>query len=86
MLLKQWAKEKKDDTFLRKKAEEKQRSITIMISVDGKRTVFPMKLKLEGKRLNKDIKKKNFKKDLMNLTEKNHKINMNSEHSVSSNK
>ena len=57
-----------------------------MISADGKRTVFPVKFKLEGNRLNKDIKKENFKKDLMNLTEKNHKINMKSEHSVSTNK
>ena len=27
---------------------EKQNSATIMISVDGKETVFPMKLKLQG--------------------------------------
>ena len=48
MLLKQWAKEKKeDDTFLREKIEEEQNSVTIMISVDGKWTVVPMKLKLE---------------------------------------
>ena len=37
-------------------------------------------------RLNKGIKNENFKKDLMNSTEVNHKISMNSEHSVSSNK
>ena len=49
MLLKQWAKEKKDDTFPRKKAEEKQGMDTIVISVDGKGKIFPMKLKLEGK-------------------------------------
>ena len=49
MLLKQWTKEKKeDDAFLRKKREEKQNSATIMISVDEKGTVFPVKLKLEG--------------------------------------
>ena len=36
------------DTFLRKKAEEKQNSAKIMISVDGKGTVFPVKLKLQG--------------------------------------
>ena len=30
----------------------------IMISVDGKRKVFPMKLKLEENRLKKDYKKK----------------------------
>ena len=42
-------KEKEDDTFLRKKAEEKQNSANKMISVDGKRTVFPVKLKFQGK-------------------------------------
>ena len=52
-----------------------------MISVDGKWTVFPVK----DNCLNKDIKQENFKKDLMNLIETNHQINMNSDHSVSSN-
>ena len=40
---------KKMIPFWGKKAEEKQNSATIMISVDGKGTVFPMKLKLQGK-------------------------------------
>ena len=31
-----------------KKAEEKQNSATIMISVDGKGTDFPVKLNLQG--------------------------------------
>ena len=35
--------------------------------------------------LNKDIKKENFKKDLMNLIETNHHISMTSDHCVSSN-
>ena len=47
ILLKKWAKED-DDTFLRKTAEEKQNSASIIISVDGKGTVFPGKLKLQG--------------------------------------
>ena len=47
-----------------------------MISVDAN---------YKGNRLNKDIKKDNFKKDLMNLIETNHQINMSSDHSVSSN-
>ena len=48
-LFKKWAKEKKeDDTFLRKKTEEKQKGATIMISIDSKGTVFPVKLKLQG--------------------------------------
>ena len=40
-------KKKEDDTFLRKKNEEKQNSATIRTSVDGKWTVFPIKLKLQ---------------------------------------
>ena len=51
MLLKQCEKEKdKNDTFLRKKKTEKkqQKSVKIKISVDGKRTAFPVKLKLDG--------------------------------------
>ena len=35
--------------------------------------------------LNKVIKKENFKKELTNLIETNHQINMTSDHSVSSN-
>ena len=46
---KKWAKRKKEMTpFYGKKTEEKQNSADIMISVDGKRTVFPVKLKLQG--------------------------------------
>ena len=41
----------------------------IMMSVDGKGTVFPMKL--EEKRLKKDTKKENFEKDVMHLIETN---------------
>ena len=40
MLFKKWAKKEEYDTFLGKKAEGKQNSATIMISVDGKGTVF----------------------------------------------
>ena len=48
MLLKQSVKEKKENnTFLRKKTEEEQNSVTIMISVNGKGTFFLVKLKLE---------------------------------------
>ena len=47
ILLKKMGKRKKEDyTFLRNKTEEKN-STTIIISVDGKRTVFPVKLKLQ---------------------------------------
>ena len=44
--LKNRQKKKENDTFLKKKAEEKQNRATTMISVDGKGTVFPLKLKL----------------------------------------
>ena len=39
---------KEDDTYLWKKADEKQSSATTMILVDGKETFFPVKLKLQG--------------------------------------
>ena len=41
-------KQKMMTTFWGKNAEEKQSSATIMISADGKETVFPVKLKLQG--------------------------------------
>ena len=41
-------RKKEDDTVLRNKSEEKQNSVIIMISADGKGTVSPLKLKLEG--------------------------------------
>ena len=53
----------------------------IMVSVDGKRKLFPMKLKLEENRLKKDCKKK----DVVLLIETNHQINMTFEHFASSN-
>ena len=37
------------------------------MSVDGKGTVFLMKLKLEENRLKKDTKNENFEKDVMHL-------------------
>ena len=43
----------KKKPFLRKKAEEKQNSATTMIFVDGKGSVFPMKLKLQGESFEK---------------------------------
>ena len=42
-------KKYEDDTFLRKKTEEKQNSAIIMTSVDGKGTGYPLKLKLQVK-------------------------------------
>ena len=42
-------KKKKMIPFWGKKTEEKQNSAVIMISVDWKGTVFPVKLKLQGK-------------------------------------
>ena len=42
-------RKKEDDTFLRKKTEENQISVTIIISVGGKRIVFPVKFNLQEK-------------------------------------
>ena len=46
-------KEKKKMTPFWKKAEERQNSATTMISVDGKGTVFLMKLILQGESFEK---------------------------------
>ena len=58
-----------------------------MISVDGKGTVFPVKLTLQGTSLylNKYIEKEIFKKELMRIIQTNYQINMISDHSVSTN-
>ena len=64
VLFKKCGERKEHDILLRKKTEEKQNSATLMISVDGKGTIFPVIL---GNSLNKYIKKANFKKDLTNL-------------------
>ena len=77
---------KKYDTSLIKKTEQKQNSATIMISVDGKGIVFPVKLKLHrGNVWIKILKKRNFKKGLMKLIETSDQVNMTSDYSVSSN-
>ena len=52
------------------------------MSIEGKGTVFSMKLKLEGNCLKKDNKKENFEKDVVHLIETNHEINMTFEHTV----
>ena len=45
-------RKEEDVTFLReKKQKKKQNSVTIMISIDGKGTAFPAKLKIEGELL-----------------------------------
>ena len=66
-LLKNGQRKEEDNTFLRKKTDKKQSSAIIMISADGKGavkwSVFPVKLKLQVNRLNKDIKKENFLKN-----------------------
>ena len=51
--LKNGQRKKENDTFLKKKAEERQNSATTMISVDGKGTVFLMKLILQGESFEK---------------------------------
>ena len=56
-----------------------------MIFVDGKGQSFQWRLNYNWNRFNKEIKKGNFKKDLINLIETNQQINMTCDHSVSSN-
>ena len=55
-------RKKKMIPFWGKKAAEKQNSSTIKISVDGKGTGFPVKLKLRGAWFEKYIKKGKIKK------------------------
>ena len=76
---------KEDDTFLRKK----NRKIKQCYREDicrWNRGRFSNKVEnYQGNRLNKDIKKENFKKDLMNLIDKNPPINITPDHSISTN-
>ena len=58
--VKKMGKRKKYNTFLNRKKEEKQNSATIMISVDGKGTVFFSEVEITRGCLNKDIKKREF--------------------------
>ena len=51
-------RKKENDTFYRKKAEEKQNSATIMISVDGRGTFFQCSWNYKENRLKKSILKK----------------------------
>ena len=77
---------KKMIPFSGKKTEEKQNRVTIMMSVDGKGDSFYSEVEItRGIVWIKISKKENFRKDLMNLIETNHQINMTSDHSVSSN-
>ena len=55
-------RKKEDNTFLRKKTEEKQNSATTMISFNGRGTVLSVKLKLQGKSFEETLKQENFKK------------------------
>ena len=71
ILFKKWAKDKK--------------RWHLSVQKNRKKNVISLDANCKGNRLNKDIKKDNFKKDLMNLTETNHQINLTSDHSVSSN-
>ena len=55
-------RKKQYDSFPRKKIEEQENSATIMTSIYGKGTVFPVKLKLQGESFEKTLKQENFKK------------------------
>ena len=41
-------KKEEDNTLMRKSSRRRKKSATITISLDGKGTVFPAKLKLQG--------------------------------------
>ena len=80
---KKWAKErKKMIPFLREKTGEKQNSATTMISVDGIVTIISNEVKITRESFKNILKVKNFLKNLINLIETNHQINMTSDHSV----
>ena len=49
----------------------------------GKGQFFQLSCNYKWNSLNKDIRKENFKKDLINLIETIHQINMTADHSVS---
>ena len=49
-ILKMGKRKEEDDTLLWKKKQKRTNSATIMISVDGKETIFPVKLKLQGEK------------------------------------
>ena len=80
--LKNGQKKKRRWYLSEEKTEEKQNSAAIMISVVGKGKFLRWSWSDKGKRSNKHWKKENFWKDLMNLIETNHQINMTSDHSV----
>ena len=71
--------------FLREKTGEKQNSATAMISVDGIVTIISNEVKITRESFKNILKVKNFLKNLINLIETNHQINMTSDHSVWSN-
>ena len=88
ILVKKNGKKKKRKMILSgEKNRRKTKQCYHNIYVDGKGTVFQVKLKLRGTLfyLNKHIKKEIFKKIWMNLVQANHQINMTSDHSVWSN-
>ena len=49
-ILKMGKRKEEDDILLWKKKQKRTNSATIMISVDGKETIFPVKLKLQGEK------------------------------------
>ena len=67
-------------------SKRKNKMIPFWEKKNGRKNVISVDANYKGDRLNNYIeKKKNFKKDLMNLIETNHQINMTSDHSLSSN-
>ena len=64
--------------------KEKRRSY-LSEQEDRRKNVICVDANYKRNYLNKDIKQDDFEKDLMNLIETNHQINMTSDHSGSSN-
>ena len=86
-LIKKMDTRRKDyNTFFRKKNRRKINQYYHNEICTWKRDSFSSEIEItRGNRLNKDIKKENFRKCPINLIETNHQINMTSDHSVSSN-
>ena len=76
-------RKKENDTFLKKTEEEKQNRKWYLSMQKGQ--FFQCSWNYKEDRLKKNIKKENFKKGVINLTETNLQINMTSDNFISSN-
>ena len=56
-VIKTMGKTNTEDVIFMGQEQKENKSVIVMISVDGRRTVFIVNLNLKGNRLNQDIKK-----------------------------